>query len=197
MAISNLSTSSMVSGVKRRKIWDQSATTDGFFQIATTTVGATSVADVTFSSIPADYTHLQIRCITRSNDANNYAQNLNIRFNSDTASNYSRHGIEGDGAAVYAFSTLSTYTVGGIVTGNGQGANIFSSNIIDIYDYANTNKFKTTRALCGNDANSATGQILFQSGNWRSTNAITSIRLYSAVGNLIQYSRFDLYGVKA
>ena len=168
-----------------------------FYQIATTTVGATSVADITFSSIPADYTHLQIRGIARSNDANNYAQNLNIQFNSDTASNYSRHGAEGDGSSATAFNQLTTFTVGGLVTGNSQTASTFSSTIIDILDYANTNKFKTTRGLTGNDVNSTTGSVVFQSGNWRSTNAITSIKLYSAVGNFVQYSSFQLYGIKA
>jgi len=168
-----------------------------FDSIQTVTVGGGGAANIEFTSIPSTYTHLQIRGIARSNDANNYAQNLNIQFNSDTASNYSRHGIEGDGGSASSFNQLTTFTVVGVVTGNSQTASTFSSSIIDILDYANTNKFKTTRGLTGNDVNGTTGSVVFQSGNWRSTNAITSIKLYSAVGNFVQYSSFALYGVKA
>ena len=69
--------------------------------------------------------------------------------------------------------------------------------IFDILDYTNTNKNTTTRALTGNETNGTAGQaILFSSGNWRNTAAITSILIYPSSGNFSQYSSFALYGIK-
>ena len=69
--------------------------------------------------------------------------------------------------------------------------------VIDILDYANVNKYKTTRTLGGAELNQASSEIVFQSGLWRSTNAITSIGFTEATGsNFEQYTQFALYGIK-
>jgi hypothetical protein len=76
------------------------------------------------------------------------------------------------------------------------GANVFGTFIIDILDYANTSKYKTQRGLGGADLNGS-GYISFNSGNWRNTNAITSISLTPLYGSqFAQYSSFALYGIK-
>jgi hypothetical protein len=67
--------------------------------------------------------------------------------------------------------------------------------ILDILDYADTNKFKTTRSLTGFDRNGA-GSVSFNSGNWRSGSAITSIRLFAGNNAFAQYSSLALYGIK-
>ena len=156
--------------------------------IQTVTVGSGGQSSITFNSIPATYTHLQIRGISRGAQV---ATNF-MRFNGDTSSNYSSHYMFGDGSAVnsgslngdkmYAF--FST-TVSGF----------FGGAIIDILDYANTNKYKTIRSLSGGDENSS-GYAEFLSGSWRNTNAITSITLVTGTGNIAEYSRFALYGIK-
>jgi hypothetical protein len=194
MAITSLSTSSLVSGVKRRRVWDQTATTDGFFQIATTTLNV-AASSITFSSIPQDYTHLQLRGIARATDATT-DYNIHAQFNADTANNYSYHYLYGTGAAADTGAATSTSeTLVGRITGANTSANIFGIIIIDILDYINTNKFKTVRSLTGHDQNGSGGAWLMSS-NWRSTSAITSIRLYPASGNFAQYSSFALYGIK-
>jgi hypothetical protein len=72
----------------------------------------------------------------------------------------------------------------------------FGANIIDILDYANTNKYKTTRTLSGGD-NNGSGFVQFMSGNWRNTNAVTSIDIFQVDGDTIaEYSQFALYGIK-
>jgi hypothetical protein len=44
---------------------------------------------------------------------------------------------------------------------------------------------------------STNGYILFTSGSWRSTSAISSIKLYTTTSrNFLQYSSFALYGIK-
>jgi hypothetical protein len=66
--------------------------------------------------------------------------------------------------------------------------------ICDVLDYANTNKFKTLRSLTGNDRNGS-GSIWLDSGLWRSTSAITSIKFTTGTA-FAQYSQFALYGIK-
>lgn len=203
MAISNLSTSSMVSGVKRRKIWDQSATTDGFFQIATTTLGS-ATSSVTFSSIPGTYTHLQLRASLQTARVTYPLDKIFWRFNSDTASNYSAHGVWGDGASATSAVENTTAISGfdNFTTTASPSSLGFGVLILDILDYANTDKYKTTRALSGFDVNGTVsgfgGRVGLTSGNWRSTSAITSITFtVDNAANFSADSQFSLYGVKA
>jgi hypothetical protein len=166
-----------------------------FESIATTTVGAGGAATVTFSSIPSTYTHLQIRGIARNTRAVAF-DNIYIYFNSDTAANYSSHFLYGDGSTTGAGASTNA-TDGGLAlsVGASSTASCFGVGIIDILDYANTNKYKTYRSLTGGDANGS-GQVLLRSGNWRSNSAITSMTLFPTVGNFTQYSSFALYGIK-
>lgn len=196
MAISSLSTSSMVSGVKRRKIWDQSATTDGFFQIATTTVNVSTAAFVEFTNIPQTYTHLQIRALSRVNGGDSYQ--LIAQFNNDTGSNYSFHYLFGNGSVVSTGGGVSqNHASIGSSSGSSSSANIFSGNVCDILDYTNTNKFKTTISISGSDRNTTPSYAFMPSGNWRSTAPITSIKIFSeASASFVQYSTFALYGIK-
>lgn len=165
--------------------------------IATTTVGAGGSASVTFSSIPSTYTHLQIRCTIQENASGSAYDNLIARFNGDSASNYSRHWVVGDGSAASAFGLASrTFAVCGFGVRNAVGASVFSSNVIDILDYADTNKNKTVRALAGTDWNGG-GTVGLLSAGWFSTSAITSIVLsLDSSLNFTQYSSFALYGIK-
>jgi hypothetical protein len=166
-----------------------------FFSIATTTVGAGGASSVTFSSIPQTYTHLQIRGISNSADASYVA----AQFNGDTGTSYSNHAIFGDGSAVVGQANVTTSNVQ-IARSNYFAASnsMFGVGICDILDYTNTNKFTTTRALAGNDTNgTAGGAVLFSSGNWRNTAAVTSISIFPTSGNFRQYSSFALYGVIA
>jgi hypothetical protein len=168
--------------------------TGAYDSIATTTVGAGGASSVTFSSIPSTYTHLQIRAIGK--DSTTGTGDLRWNFNGDTAANYSFHWLTGDGSTASAggFGGTSYGNVNNWASGSGQ-TNQFSVTVIDILDYANTNKFKTGRALSGRD-NNGSGVVDFASMSWRNTAAITSINLYLTTGNLAQYSQFALYGVK-
>ena len=167
-----------------------------FESIATTTV-STAVSSITFSSIPATYTHLQIRCTIQEDAAGLAYDNLIARFNGDTASNYSRHQLVGDGSAASTFALASrTFAVCGFGVRNATGVSVFSPNVIDILDYANTNKYKTVRALAGADWNGG-GSVGLLSAGWFSTSAITSIVLsLDSSLNFTQYSSFALYGIK-
>ena len=168
---------------------------NSYESIATVTVGSGGSASVSFTSIPADYTHLQVRGILRSTRALSQAGVL-FRLNSDTGSNYSFHGLLGDGSSVYSNgSTNQTYINMGELPAGSASSGIFGAFVVDILDYKDTNKYKTVRLLTGQDRNGA-GEINLRSGNWRNTNAITSITIKEDISNMAEYSHFALYGIK-
>jgi hypothetical protein len=175
------------------------ADTGSMFAINSITVPTSSgMASVEFTNIPQTYTHLQIRVTTRTLRANT-ADAILWRFNSDSSSNYTLHSIYGDGSGTALADNAANLSYGYYftTTGNSATANIYGVGIIDIYDYANTNKFKTARTIHGYDTNGA-GQLIITSSLWRNkVNGISSIRFESQnAANLSQYSSFALYGIK-
>jgi hypothetical protein len=165
--------------------------------IQTTTVGSGGTSTITFSSIPSTYKHLQIRILNRSTRAD-AADAIALRFNSDSAANYSWHYLRGDGTSAGSGGSVSQneINVSYDFAASTASSGIFGVGIIDILDYANTNKNKTIRSFVGNDRSGA-GAVGLCSGNWRSTSATTSLTLTSYFGATFdQYSSFALYGVK-
>jgi hypothetical protein len=164
--------------------------------IATVTVGAGGASSISFTSIPSTYQHLQVRGIARSTYASGNIDILQMQINSDTGNNYAWHWLFGDGssAGAGAASTTSNITFRDINNAN-TTASTFGAAVIDILDYSNTNKYKTTRTLVGYDAN-GNGKINFDSGVWMSTSAISSFTIVCGNANFAQYSSFALYGIK-
>ena len=168
--------------------------------IARTTVGGGGAANITFSSIPSTYTHLQIRAMAKYTQAGDDTSALHAVFNSDTGTNYSLHYLRGNGTTKIrgGLATQSDFYFAGSAPSSQAGyANMFGGSIIDILDYANTNKYKTTRAISGQSVNTATYNHIWQfSGTWQSTDAITNIVITPDNSNWAQYSSFALYGIK-
>jgi hypothetical protein len=166
--------------------------------IATVNI-TTNTATIDFTSIPADYTHLQVRFIGRSSNASAGTDNLQIRLNSDTGSNYAEHYVAGDGssASASAQSSITNLVLRECLSRNGNSASIFSTGVIDFLDYTSTNKNKTMRTLFGHDRNGA-GWLALGSGLYFATPAaITSISFtVQSSNNFVQYSQFALYGIK-
>jgi hypothetical protein len=170
-----------------------------FESIQTVTVGSTPVADVVFSSIPSTYQHLQIRYIARSNPAGNTFGNLWMRTNGDTGSNYTYHLVRGNGtdaASGGAGSIAQNWA--GVISGPNAATSVFAVGVIDILDYASTNKTKVIRSLTGFENNTTTCYISLFSGLWNNTtDAINSLRLFDgSSGNIVQHSHFALYGIR-
>jgi hypothetical protein len=169
---------------------------NSYESIATTTVGSGGATDITFSSIPATFKHLQIRVLARTTTGVSFDA-IALQFNGETSSVYTLHTLLGNGSSVTAFaSTPETQISLDKAAGASLGSNIFAGIVCDILDYGSTNKFKTTRSLGGVDANGS-GVIHLTSGLWRSTSAVSSIKLYSQNGgNFAQYTSIALYGIK-
>lgn len=152
-------------------------------------------ASVSFTGISSDYKHLQIRAISRTSAAE---INLQLRANNDTGNSYAAHNLQGDGSSAggFASSTPTNNMFLMRVAQSSNPANTFGAAVVDVLDYANTNKNKTFRSLTGYDANGS-GYINFLSGLWMSTAAINRIDIYNAGGaNLAANSSFALYGIK-
>ena len=152
--------------------------------IATQTLGSTT-ASVTFSSIPGTYTDLVIVCgslkyVTGDDDGF-------VRFNGDTATNYSWTQLNGNGTGATSNKGTST---SGIRSINGMNTTGESTTIINIQNYSNSTTYKTTlsrhsTAFAGSFA-----------GLWRNTAAITSATLTHNGSGFAANSTFALYGVK-
>lgn len=171
-------------------------TATSFESIATVTVGSGGAANIEFTSIPGTYSHLQLRGIGRSTKASGF-DFAELTFNGAGGSAYATHYLYGNGSSALATAFSSnSYIYQDFYATAGASASIFSAFVIDVLDYANTNKTKTVRILGGDDTNGG-GAIAFQSGLYNSTNAITSLKLNMNGGSYVQYSHFALYGIKS
>ncbi len=127
-----------------------------------------------------------------------------MRFNGDTGNNYSTHVLGGDGGSVYTYngSTPNSWVYVGQSTTNLAGSNAFGSSVVDVLDYTNSSKNKTSRTLNGTEPGATyTGNIYgtvnLASGLWMSSSAIDSITFITELsGNFLINSKFALYGVK-
>lgn len=168
------------------------------FDLLETQVLGSTTASVTFSSLStyaSTYKHLQIRAVARGTRAAN-GDNLSIRFNGDSGSNYARHalyGAAGGSAESYAAINNSFVDLGTLASAT-TPANAFTGAVANILDPFETTKNTTVNSLNGL---SAAGVFIgITGGAWFNTAAITSINIFAVNGNLTQYSRFSLYGIK-
>jgi len=143
----------------------------------------TSASSINFVSIPQNYKHLQLRTFTKNGGGG-------IQFNGDTANNYNRHYLQGDGSSAASGNALSFQDAAYVMD---YSSTVFAPSVVDILDYSNPNKFTTIRSLTGFDT-STQGEIFLFSGLWRNTSPITSITIMQ--GTMAQDSTFALYGVK-
>lgn len=153
--------------------------------IATNTLG-TATASVTFSSIPAGYTDL---VIVANGPTVNQAS-ISLRFNNDTASNYSITRLLGSGSAAASDRDPNQTGIGlGVSTSTSAGIN----QIINIFNYANATTYKTVISRWNNSASYVAAIV----GLWRKApEAITSITLFTS-DNFAVGSTFSLYGIKS
>jgi hypothetical protein len=162
--------------------------------IATTTLGS-ATASITFSTIPATYTDLRIVFVGKSAAGGSAVENFGVQFNSDTGTNYSRTRLSGDGSA--AASARGTNNVALIFTEALAGSTATSPSYVafDVFSYAGSTN-KTVLAESSLDQNGS-GTVARNVGLWRSTAAITTIKVYDYGGNNLAIgTTATLYGIK-
>jgi hypothetical protein len=141
---------------------------------------------VAFTSIPQTYTDLVLVWDITATVSGNPA--CNLRFNSDSGTNYSYTYITSTGPATgrSANTTALWSTLSGITASRVNG-------FFNIMNYSNANVFKTVLCTSGDTSNQ-----VFAVGNlWRSTSAVTRIDVGSGGADTwAAGSVFTLYGIK-
>ena len=162
---------------------------DGYESIATAYPTGTTA---TFSSIPSTYTHLQVRVLSRSARTGSSVDELYMTINSTSLTK--NHYLFGTGSSVLSGSATAGWV--GISTAASATAGIFGTSVIDIIDYANTNKNKTVRSLAGFDTNGG-GEIYLLSNFINSTTAISSLAFTcSSTNSFASGTVIELYGIR-
>lgn len=150
----------------------------------------TTATNITFSSIPQTYKHLQLRI----NALTNNISNIFVQVNG--VSNYPRHILRNVQNNTTVTALGQTGTSGLVLIQNmGVGPTNPSVAVVDIHDYANTTTNKTLRMVCGRDNNDAFGEIDLQSSLLVSTSAITSLTV-TCDQTWQSGSTISLYGIK-
>ena len=183
---------------------DYNRVTNSYESIATVTVGSGGASNVELTSIPATYTHLQVRCFARTNRATYNVDVMYMQLNSDTTgTNYTQHNIRANNASFpgTAIADGAANVFSDFIIGANNGAAPFAGFVIDVLDYTNTNKYTTVRGFGGADSNGDVSSfcttIMLNSQLWKNTNAVTSIKFVPVYGTSFnQYSQFALYGIK-
>ena len=192
--ITRIKSSSVVQGLPkyRSMLAGNDAYVPPSFDSIASANGTGSSTTITFSSIPSTYKHLQIRySMTGVTDGSL----MIMRFNGDSGSNYGRHYLYADvTSGVSAGGSASTTSI--FAQSGGADATQPTVGIIDIHDYANTTRYKTSRSIAGKDMNGGAGWLELDSGVWMNTSAITSISIIQASFNYSTSSTFALYGIR-
>lgn len=163
------------------------------FELIATAYGDGSSGSITFSSIPQTYTHLQIRFATVL--TTNASSQLCLRMNGVTTASYSMHRLYGNGSTAYSTGNSSTGYIQLIGESSGLST-VASAGVVDLYDYTNTNKNKTIRAMSAGRKDAFSREISLNSGAFMSTAAVSSLTLVTTGGVYATSTRFSLYGVK-
>jgi hypothetical protein len=154
------------------------------------TTTSSSATSITLSAISGSYTDL---VLVANHKWSGTRTSLCMQFNSDTnVANYSDTGLYGNG----------TSATSGRETGNGYNfcgltSNQWQATIFQFQNYSNTTTYKTSLSRGNSLGTTAAQDVNAMVHLWKSTAAITSIKIYPVSGNFIDGSTFTLYGVLA
>ena len=152
---------------------------------------STAASTISFSGIPQDYKHLQLRlsAYSTANDCNGLEY-----YNDADGSPYTRHAFYAGASSPGAFSQVSTSAAQSIDYFNYSTAP--SVRISDYLDYSSDSKYKTIRHFWGREYNSTTSVVGMQTTLWSSLDGIQKINLSLSGGSYAAGTKVSLYGVR-
>jgi hypothetical protein len=201
MAVSRLSQTSLQNAFQKyNNTWDGLSAVGSMDSLGVYTAPTAGSANITFSSIPQTYSRLHVRAVVKS-EATGTQNTMFARFNGDSSSKYSIHGL-------LAYGSTPTYTAD---AGNARtelefydhaalsgNAGVVSAFTMDLFDYTSSTKYKTTlitSAFDNNGTAQATASIF--DGLYQSQTAISSVTfLFQSGYDLAAGSTIALYGIK-
>ena len=167
------------------------------YELIATEELASSQADVTFSSLDtlaADYGHLQIRVVSRT-DRVSTVDGIKLQFNGDSTGVYSYHSLRGDDTSIISYGAANrTFISLDSNAAANAGSSIFGVHIVNIEDFSDSSKL--TSVMSRGAVTGALSEISLASGLWNNTAAVTSIKIFGGNGNFVSGSRFSIYGRK-
>jgi hypothetical protein len=178
------------------------AITDGeaWVALASTTLGA-DAASVTFTSTDdgqvgdwSQYMDLVVILYWRTAWTGHEMRTALLQLNSDTtAANYHIQALYGDGSSVSTvYWNENGLAYSGLIADDAT-TNAFSAMITTFLD-VNSGKYKSFMVNTASDYD-GDGKVQITAGTWKSQAPLTSILFKSDVGDILDESRFDLFGV--
>jgi hypothetical protein len=162
------------------------------FELISSYTATGSVANISFTSIPATFTDLVLKMSLRSSVTDS-SDPYDLVFTLNATSTITSKVLRGNGSVVSSNSITDRILRAGPVPSNWT-ANTFSNGEIYIPNYAGSNyKSWSSDAVTENNATSADMSLV--AGLTSITAAITSITIAGAAGNLVEHSTAYLYGV--
>lgn len=141
------------------------------------------------------YDVLQIWGIARTDDAAALVE-VDMTLNNDTGANYDLQSLNATNATVTAAPTLGDTKWALLGHGSGGTANYAGLIKVLIPGYAGTTFYKTADInLVVNDGTAANNRVNVRPGTYRSTSAITRVKIAATVGQKLKVgSRLIVYG---
>lgn len=164
-------------------------------QVVGEEVLASAAATIDFTSIAATHRHLRLVISGRSDAAANN-DNLSLRFNNDSGTNYESQRLFASGSTVSGSRSVNATGLDvALLVGDSAAANTASSLVVDVPDYAGTtfNKSAHSRSLQNPSGSSNNVVMDNYSGIWRSTAAISRVTLVLASGQFMAGTVATLY----
>jgi hypothetical protein len=163
-------------------------------ELISTAYGNGSSGTITFSSIPANYSHLQVRWVGVITANSNTA--MFMQMNGVSTSSYVGHVLYAGGSGP-ASTYLAASTAFQLNNQTAGMSTLPAVGIVDILDYLNTSKNKTMRSFSGIAYNAGNSkEVSLNSGVFLSTSAISSLTFTAGGGIFATSARISLYGVK-
>lgn len=165
--------------------------------IASSTAGSGGVANFDFTSIPSDFTNLNLVLSLRASSGGGNWTGTRIQLNGSTSS-YDTRILYGDGSggSAVSFPSAAVDYVGGWNNTNNTTSNSFSSHSVYFLNYTSSN-YKSISTDSAIETMATSALMSFVAGLWSNTSAINQITIIpNEGGTFLQYSSAYLYGIK-
>lgn len=164
--------------------------------LGSVTVGAGGAGAITFSSIPQDYTDLQVLLSVRSGAS--FTRRVLALTVNNIANQYRDAYMVGNAGGDAATSAQDTPTQSNILIWDAPAATAYAGAFSNISVYFTNYKSSANKSISNDgtsEDNNATAYLAILGGMYLQTSAINQIN-FEVSGNFTQHSTAYLYGIK-